>query len=331
MPLRQQGEAPYRKDSEHSFASPENQQTHKQNKVPSAQTSNTHKENANDEYLTRARELAKTDMHRSARQIIELTTKSIMVDETPDAYNVRGAAKGYLGDRQGEIQDYTQAVTLDPGYFKAYHNRGNARRQSGDKQGAFEDMQRALALKPDYLPSLKSRAVLYHEKGMSNNAMLDLEQALIINPSDPEIFLIRAGIYAESQRHTEAIRDCRLSISLAQSQDALGICAYSNLYAQRYQEALDDFDVLITLLDNTNSRNDAIISRSTAAIALGDIDAVIRDLSKIILSGYDSPSAFAVRGQAYIARGERENACQDWKRAQKQGAESVNILLKRYC
>lgn len=320
-----------RKRSNNSVTASEKAHSHMQNNGP--ETTNTYatRDYEPDEYLKRARELAKADMQSSARTIIELTTKSIMITETADAYNVRGTAKGYLGDREGEIQDYTQALKLDPGYFKAYHNRGNARRQSGDEPGAFEDIQQALELKPDYLPSLKSRAVLNHERGRSNEALSDIEQVLRLDSSDPEVYLIRAGMNADSQRYLEAIRDCRISISLAPSREALGICAYSNLHAQHYQEALNDFDILITLIDDRDAKNNAIIARSTAAIAIGDNHAAIRDLSKLILNENPSPLAFAVRGQAFMGIDKQEKACQDWNKAKEQGEESVVILLKQYC
>ncbi|MFM5956144.1 MAG: tetratricopeptide repeat protein, partial [Dolichospermum sp.] len=51
-----------------------------------------------------------------------------------------------LGDKQGAIDDYTQAIKINPNYAQAYGNRGIAKAQSGDKQGAREDLQRAAQL-----------------------------------------------------------------------------------------------------------------------------------------------------------------------------------------
>ncbi|MTJ28798.1 tetratricopeptide repeat protein, partial [Aphanizomenon sp. UHCC 0183] len=41
------------------------------------------------------------------------------------------------------IEDYTQAIQIDPNFASAYHNRGDVRHQLGDKQGGIDDFQTA--------------------------------------------------------------------------------------------------------------------------------------------------------------------------------------------
>jgi tetratricopeptide (TPR) repeat protein len=61
-------------------------------------------------------------------------------------YNNRGNAKAALGDRQGAIADFNQAIRLDPNNAFAYTNRGIAKYELGDNQGAITDYQRAIEL-----------------------------------------------------------------------------------------------------------------------------------------------------------------------------------------
>ncbi|MFN5953244.1 MAG: tetratricopeptide repeat protein [Dolichospermum sp.] len=59
-----------------------------------------------------------------------------------NAYFNRGTARYHLGDKQGAIDDYTQAIKI-PNYVNAYFNRGNVRNELGDKQSAIKDFQTA--------------------------------------------------------------------------------------------------------------------------------------------------------------------------------------------
>jgi tetratricopeptide (TPR) repeat protein len=51
-----------------------------------------------------------------------------------------------MGDKQGAIDDYSQAIKLDSNYFCAYNNRGVVREEMGDYRGATEDYNKASKL-----------------------------------------------------------------------------------------------------------------------------------------------------------------------------------------
>lgn len=58
----------------------------------------------------------------------------------------RGFTHSSLGDKQGALTDYNQAICLNPDCAKAYNNRGLLRNSLGDKQGAVEDLEKAVKL-----------------------------------------------------------------------------------------------------------------------------------------------------------------------------------------
>jgi tetratricopeptide (TPR) repeat protein len=62
------------------------------------------------------------------------------------AYYNRGVTRSRLGDSQGAIADYNEALRINPNYAKAYNVRGYARAELGDKQGAIQDFQKAADL-----------------------------------------------------------------------------------------------------------------------------------------------------------------------------------------
>jgi tetratricopeptide (TPR) repeat protein len=60
-----------------------------------------------------------------------------------DARANRALARLKGGDNQGAIEDYSQALQLNPSDAGAHYYRGVARASIGDKKGALEDFQNA--------------------------------------------------------------------------------------------------------------------------------------------------------------------------------------------
>ena len=71
-------------------------------------------------------------------------------DEDADAYNNRGFSRYLLGDTQGAINDYNQALRINPNHAIAYNNRGLARSALRDKEGAINDCNQALRIDPNF-------------------------------------------------------------------------------------------------------------------------------------------------------------------------------------
>ena len=65
------------------------------------------------------------------------------------AYNNRGLAYYYKGDYDRAIQDYDEAIRLNPNFAPAYYNRGLACRQKSQKKQAIADFRKVLELTDD--------------------------------------------------------------------------------------------------------------------------------------------------------------------------------------
>jgi tetratricopeptide (TPR) repeat protein/S1-C subfamily serine protease len=72
--------------------------------------------------------------------------KAIELSPRAAFYNNRGNVRNDLGDKQGAIDDYNQALKFNPNLTQAYYNRGVVHLQLGDKRKAREDLQRAAQL-----------------------------------------------------------------------------------------------------------------------------------------------------------------------------------------
>ncbi len=91
-----------------------------------------------------------------------------------------GNARYAMGDYQGAIEEYTQAIKVNPNYAIAYHNRGKARYEMGDYQGAIDDYSQAIKLNPNEAIPYYNRGYAREEIGDYMGATEDYNQASLL-------------------------------------------------------------------------------------------------------------------------------------------------------
>ncbi len=81
------------------------------------------------------------------------------------AYYNRGLAYIDLGEYRRAIEDYDEALRLDPGNASAYNNRGYAYRELGEYRRAIKDLDQALRLDPGYALARDNRRIALRHLG----------------------------------------------------------------------------------------------------------------------------------------------------------------------
>ena len=110
-------------------------------------------------------------------------------------YNSRGNAYDDLGDHARAIEDYDQALRFDPDFTIAYYNRGAAYRNLGDPARAIQDYDQALRLDPGYVLAYNNRGFAYRNLGDHARAIEDYDQALRFDPDFTIAYYNRAGAH----------------------------------------------------------------------------------------------------------------------------------------
>lgn len=98
------------------------------------------------------------------------------------AHNNRGNAYDDQGQPDLALNDYDQAIRLDPRLAEAYYNRAFVRYRVGQLQEALEDLDKVVQLSPDLPSAYYNRSVVLESLGQKNRAITDLQRALSLDP-----------------------------------------------------------------------------------------------------------------------------------------------------
>ena len=93
------------------------------------------------------------------------------------------------------IEEYTQAVELDPKLAKAYNNRGYAYFKKGQWDLAIAELSKAIELDPNHAVAYYNRGYAYLEKGQWDLAIADCGKAIELDPHYAKAYYLRGCAY----------------------------------------------------------------------------------------------------------------------------------------
>ena len=86
------------------------------------------------------------------------------------------------------IEDYSEAIRLDPDDANAYYNRGWDYDELGEYEKAIEDYSQVIRLDPNATDAYNNRGNIYYSLGEYEKALQDYDEAIRLDP-DNEMFL----------------------------------------------------------------------------------------------------------------------------------------------
>lgn len=91
--------------------------------------------------------------------------------------NNQGTGKLSQGDDEGAVQDFSQAIKLNPKLAEAYLGRAIAYSMQSNHQAALKDYNQAIKLNPKFAEAYLNRGDEYAQVGNRQRAIADLRQA----------------------------------------------------------------------------------------------------------------------------------------------------------
>ena len=132
----------------------------------------------------------------------------------PSYYNMRGRAYFELGDNGKAILDYSQAVSLDAEFIEAYLNRGVSFSLERNYEKALSDFLEYERRNPNDPVLYFERANIKTEKEDTYGAIQDLEQYLKLRPNDLDAMYRKALLHFGSEEYGKVSELCDAVLNL---------------------------------------------------------------------------------------------------------------------
>ena len=155
----------------------------------------------------------KTCLTRSEAAIGACTT-IIDNNATPPMYRSRAqTVRGQTYQRHGKVghalQDFDEALRIDPRQAEGYVSRGQLEMERlGQNDGALRDFNHALSLRPDFTPAMLGRSRLFFLQGEFARSLREADAVLKIDPQSAPGYGRRCMAHLAIDELEAAIADC---------------------------------------------------------------------------------------------------------------------------
>jgi tetratricopeptide (TPR) repeat protein len=235
--------------------------------------------------------------------------KMEMISEAIESYSL--AIFGVKGEYGKAIEDFGEAISINPVFTLSYFNRAIALKKMGEIEKAIQDYNKVINIDPGHAQAYCNRGVAFAESGRHDDAVNDFDKAIELDPGLSDAYFARAIFFVDTKKPKEAIEDFGKCISLSPNKTF----AYY-LRAKMYKEvgeaekAILDFNKAITILP---SYAGLYTERGILLLQTDRIDEAITDFDKSLELFPLNPVAFRFRGESFKKKGQNKKAIEDFE------------------
>ncbi len=188
-------------------------------------------------------------------------------------YKSRAKQRMLQQDALGAMQDYAEALLLDPQDAEIYSNRAIARLTVGDQPGALDDLSHCLMINSHDVTALRNRAALLQSIGDHDGAGRDLTVLLAQHPMDEDALTSRADSKLRRTDFEGAIADSTRALCIhPHSRAAFKLRGTARLQAGDLKGALQDLTQALRL---NPGDAETYVLRTRVRAALDNEDAAV--------------------------------------------------------
>ncbi|GAB1542590.1 hypothetical protein NUACC21_52640 [Scytonema sp. NUACC21] len=245
---------------------------------------------------------------------IEACNRAIKINSQPLQYILRGEIHLNMGDTQQAIQDFNEALRLQPDNPFAYRQRGLAKAQEENYQGALGDLNKAISLQLDNAYAYVDRGIIYSQMGNQVAFMEDFNKALRLEPDSPSIYSQRGLARYHLQDYTGAIEDYTAAIRLAPESAYIYYKKLGDVrIAQKdYKGAVKNYTESLRLQANYVP---AYVGRGNAQAGMGNHQGMVEDFDQALRLQPDNAWLYSYRGNARFLLKDNQGAIADYNKA----------------
>src|SRR5262249_24251497 len=167
------------------------------------------------------------------------------------ALNNRGIAYRNQGDYAHAIEDFNEAIKINPNDDKVLNNLGALYMNQGDYDHAIQSYDAAIKLNPDYFIAIKNRGAAYVNKGDYQRAMMDYDYALMLMPEHPVVLQTRGILHFFVQDFPGSAMDEKAAL-MANPSDGYSAIWYYLAQSRSGQDASKDLMNITSGLNLSN-------------------------------------------------------------------------------
>jgi len=225
----------------------------------------------------------------------------------------QGLNKFNRGDYRRAIEDFNQALRINPDFAEAYHYRGRSRYKKGDYLGAIHDYSQVLRINPGNAEAYSNRGLVRAELGDRWGAMQDYKQALEIDSKHIKTYLNRSSLRVQLEDYQGAIADCNavlhINPNLPKAYLNRGLAHFE---LEDYQKAMEDYNQALKINPNLA---EGYFNRGLNRVALGEYKDAIADFNQALKLNPNYTQAYLNRGYTRLQAGDNWGSLEDFDQA----------------
>jgi len=224
-----------------------------------------------------------------------------------EAFYGLGMMYGYQNE-YGVAENYlSKAVSLDDNFLTGWKWRGVVRAEQGNWEGALEDYSQAIALNPVDESLYLRRGNAYENLAQFNQASADYRFAIQREPKDPEAWLAQAGLSIKTGELKAAEAQIAKALELeADAEEAIALRAELHEKAGRTAAAIADLGRALAVATYRPER--FLTRRGELYLKTGQAGRALADFIKAREENANHAEAWLGEGRAAMALGKRAEA-----------------------
>ena len=240
---------------------------------------------------------------------------SANAQDTARYYIEKGSDYYNKGNYDSAINNFTIAISIDPGKAESYAGRGLAYSSKTWFDSALLDFNSTIRLNPDNAFAHANRGFAYAQKKQFDMAIEDYTKAIDLGHTNSFIYAGRGYAYSRMNKPDLAVFDLNKAIAL----DSNFTQAYANrgfAYAQKqqYAPAIRDYSKAIRI-DTNYSFAYAYRGYAYSQLKAPKPDSALLDLTKAIYLDSSITHVHGFRGFVYLLKNKYDSAIRDFTTA----------------
>jgi len=249
----------------------------------------------------------------------------------PSGLSMRAGNYMSKGDTTNALLDIEKAIQISPKDANMFLSRGKIRSKMLNHEGAEQDFTLAITLNPGLNEAFMLRSIERRYLKKYESAFRDIKTVLDREPANAKLHMSLGNLFIEVKNYAYADSSYSQAIKLQPNYpEAYSNRGYAKLFTHNYQGAADDCRTAIGLMGKSPSPY-SFNNLGYAYREMNQMDSAFKYFDKAIAAKEKFPEAYFERGKAKQQMNNKDGACADWTQALNQGYSDTAKIIEKYC